>query len=284
MTWRSRPARVSVMFGGLAVVIALSTSPTVTMPAASSATAFGAAAPAEPVTLPTGASRVPDPKRNLAPSPSYYVACWGQGFVAAQQSPTCRSQTLAAINHAHAVEHVRAVTLPRTYWSLPVWQQVFVITNLERVSRGLAPIQGLTRQLNGWAQAGAAHNTDPYASSWTLSSGAGIAEWGSNWAADFNSLAADYDWMYNDGWGGSRANTGNWACTSATAPGCWGHRENILTTFFDGRTAHLAGGTGYLARGYGGFFNSYAELMAWYHGAAPTYTYTWQQAVAAGAR
>jgi hypothetical protein len=37
-------------------------------------------------------------------------------------------------------------------------------------------------------------------------------------------------WVYHDGWEGSTAATWNADCTSANAPGCNGHRRNVLST------------------------------------------------------
>jgi hypothetical protein len=37
-------------------------------------------------------------------------------------------------------------------------------------------------------------------------------------------------WVYHDGWQGSAAATWNADCTSAAAPGCDGHRRNVLST------------------------------------------------------
>ncbi len=47
--------------------------------------------------------------------------------------------------------------------------------------------------------------------------------WGSIFALDYTPLGADFAWMYNDGWGGT-----NLDCSTPSAPGCWGHRDNIL--------------------------------------------------------
>jgi len=235
---------------------------------------------------PTGAANAAmanrSPTVNKPPSPAYDDACWGDGSVAAQQSTACRDAALAAINNAHAAEGVRPIRLPRNYWSLSVDKQLFVITDLERTSRGLRPLQGLTRQLDSWAATGARHNTDPTAIGWRLSSGAQIRSWASNWAADYNSLTADYSWMYLDGWGGSRATTSNLDCTSPRAQGCWGHRDNILAQFSGSRS--VIGGTGHVMRGWDGYFNSYSELLLQYSGHRPAFDYTWSDATTAGAR
>jgi hypothetical protein len=107
-------------------------------------------------------------------------------------------------------------------------EQLFVITNLERIGRDLAPAEYTTTQLDQYAQSAANSSTDPNFPT-TLSGSATLNEGGSNWAGGYSSvLWADYEWMYVDGWGGSEASTQNEDCTSENAPGCWGHRDNVL--------------------------------------------------------
>ena len=96
-----------------------------------------------------------------------------------------------------------------------------MLANLERVDRGLTPINGLASSLDALAQTGAQNDDDP-------SFPSNIEAGGSNWA-EGNPLVAYQLWMYEDGWNG--ANTINEACTSPTASGCWGHRDNILGTY-----------------------------------------------------
>jgi hypothetical protein len=104
----------------------------------------------------------------------------------------------------------------------------------------------------------------------------GIGEWRSIWASDFGPLAADYDWMYYDGYspGGDSYNL---ACRKPTAPGCWGHRRNILGRFAG--MARVIAGVG-AAKPLG---SSIAAVSAGLRGPAPHYTYTWQDALDHGA-
>ncbi len=64
---------------------------------------------------------------DLAPSPDYYID--GSEHTA-----------IAAINHARASEGLPALRLPGNYWQLSSGQQQFTLVNLERTSRGLAPL------------------------------------------------------------------------------------------------------------------------------------------------
>lgn len=108
------------------------------------------------------------------------------------------------------------MVLPNGYQSMPAAEQELVVTNLERVSRGLVAYVGLDPSLNSVALAGAAAGDDP-----ALPSG---TEAGSIQASGTASvLQADYEWMYADGPGGS-----NEACQGSAAGGCWEHREIIL--------------------------------------------------------
>jgi uncharacterized protein YkwD len=64
----------------------------------------------------------------LAPSPNYYAS---GGEVAA----------IEAIDHARAREGLSRLSLPDNYWQLAPPQQQFILVNLERASRGLAPLR-----------------------------------------------------------------------------------------------------------------------------------------------
>ena len=180
-------------------------------------TAYAAAQPRSAVKASKAFSVVPNPTRNATPSPDYNNPCWAGGARGAANTAACHTQELAAINHQHAREHVRAITLPRNFWSLSPARQIFVIINLERVSRGLKPVLGINAQMSRWATTGARHNADAAVGSWDLSNGSKLQVFGSVWAADLNSLDADFIWMYADGW--STGGSANVDCTSARAAG-----------------------------------------------------------------
>jgi hypothetical protein len=146
------------------------------------------------------------------------------GFLAENNSVTCGNDALQAINAARAVEGVGPMTLPSNWFSLSIPEQLFVVTNLERVDRGLAPFTGILASLDADATTGALLGTDP-----PVVSGAADRAYGSNWSGNYVSpLVVDYEWMYDDGWGGSQAASQNFDCTSPNAAGCWGHRDNVL--------------------------------------------------------
>ena len=131
-------------------------------------------------------------------------------------SPACQSASLAAIDHARALEGVRPLRLPASWARLPVVGQLLVVADLERTDRGLPGFRGLSAALDRMAAAGAAHLADP--------TGPPGTSWGANIAVGFpTALQADYAWMYDDGPGSDNA-----SCTRSDQSGCWGHRRNIL--------------------------------------------------------
>ncbi len=187
-------------------------------------------------------------------------------------SRACTTYILAAINHARAVEGVAPMMLPNNWYTLSADEQMFVLTNLERTARGLPPYQGLVSALNHSAAAGAARNVDP----WFVS---GMTQQGfTSILADASPspLAADYVWMYNDGWGGTSRNTSNVDCTSPGASGCWGHRHNILGVYLGPYCHDCQMGAAYRNRHGTGV---YAEIFVRpQHQAAPA-SFTWTRDV-----
>jgi hypothetical protein len=129
---------------------------------------------------------------------------------------------LSGLDALRAAEGVVPMSLPTNFASLTSPEQVFVLANLERVDRGLPPVQGLSATLDADAQAGAAAGGDPALPASGQSTGA-------NWGQSANLFSTYQLWMYQDGWAGSA--TTNGACTSPSASGCWGHRDNILGSY-----------------------------------------------------
>ena len=170
------------------------------------------------------ASATAEPSRAVSPlatppanlPDTFAVAC---SATPGQVSLACAQAELAALSRAGQSEGLGRLRLPSDFLSLPQAEQMFVLINEERVTRGLAPIQGLTELADQAAAVAAEGSSDP-------AMGNGIVA--GNWAGDFGPLAAMYDWLYNDGWGGSPAATSNGSCTGATSAGCWEHRANVL--------------------------------------------------------
>lgn len=217
------------------------------------------------------------PTHNLAPNPNFAAACATVGV----HTLTCTAATADAIDHARRREGLGPLYLPRDWTSLSPAEQIFVVTNLERVARGERPVPGLTARLDAIAAVGAANHTDPIPPP-DPDPAASI------WANDQGPLASDYNWMYQDGWGGPGA-TLNLDCRSADAEGCWGHRDNILAEWFQMTRAgslppYVAAGAAQQAMENAESVPSVSDAMiVAVLPAPPTYVYTWQQAIAAGA-
>ncbi|NMP24897.1 hypothetical protein [Sulfobacillus harzensis] len=227
----------------------------------------------------------PPPTSNLSPRPNFNRTCAEWGL----QSHACLVDTVRALDNARRKEGIGPIYLPRNWTNLTPADQIFVITNLERIARSEHPLPGLTASLNRVAKRGAARGTDPI-----LRSPAGPAL--SIWAEGVGPLASDYGWMYDDGWNGPLRRTPNLACTSATATGCWGHRDNILAEW---SRRLLAGrpGTWYLIAGAAqvptitrtvlpidrSITEDSDAMIVTAVEQPPHYVYTWAQAVAEGA-
>jgi len=186
--------------------------------------------PPDPATVPATVppsprpASSPDPARAVSPlaTPAANLADTFAAICSASPgalSLACEQAELVALAGAGQKEGLGQLQLPAGFLSLPAAEQMFVLIDEERVSRGLAPIEGLTVAGDQQAAAAAAAGSDPPL-------GDGIVA--SNWTGDFGPLGAVYDWLYNDGWGGSRAATSNGECTFAGAAGCWAHRANLL--------------------------------------------------------
>ena len=188
-----------------------------------------------------------NPAQNIAPVPNFLTSgpCSNQGGVSSCQNPcitpaltwpvfsdavACNNYVLSAIDNARASEGLGPMTLPTNWYSLSTPEQLFTVVNLERTARGLPAYLGINAALSSAAQRAAQTNNDPALVPGfpVATTTGGVPAWGGAWSGGFSVLAADYIWMYDDGWGGSRAATSNIACTSPSAGGCWGHRDELL--------------------------------------------------------
>jgi hypothetical protein len=216
-------------------------------------------------------------------------ACWTWGpserFIARGRATRCVTEAVAATNRAHHVEGLPSIALPTNFGRLSVPEQLLVLSDIERVSRGESPIIGLSASAAVFAQSAARANRDP-----SLPSANGVVDatgaWAANYAGGVNALDANYSWMYEDGWAGT--STVNYDCTSPSASGCWGHRDNILanasTMACYQASCSLIMGAGYVPLGAGRGYSSFTELIVQVAGGTPSLFYTWAQALAAGAR
>jgi hypothetical protein len=149
--------------------------------------------------------RANSPLPSMAPcSPHYYQPCLDVIY-------------LNAINVARRSEGIAPMALPPDFYLMPATQQLFFILNAERTARGLPGSPGPSPRFTASVKQAVAQGTDPYG---------GPPGSSSIWFSTDNALEADYYWLYVDGFNGRE--TANIDCPSATAPGCWGHRDIIL--------------------------------------------------------
>lgn len=210
------------------------------------------------------------PRHNVPPRPDYLATCAADG----PNDHQCLRKALQAIDNARAAEGVRKMVLPSNYLRLSIAEQTFVVTDLERVDRGLRPVKGLVRRLNARSHHAAVIRDDPTLVDAILERLA-IRDYASIWAGDFGPLSSDYDWMYYDGY--SASGSVNLACEHPGAAGCWGHREVILGRYSGLRTLIAGSGT---SRPNGA---SIAEVLAGSRRSSLHFTYTWKRALAHGA-
>jgi hypothetical protein len=218
-----------------------------------------------------------NPSTSLAASPNFL----GDGSCkesALDDSQACNTDVVKAIDNGRStLESMSPLSLNLTaYEAMTVPEQIFVITDLERTDRGLAPVAGLTTQLDNVAQTGAADNDDPQLSSSTLTGGASVTSWGSIWAGGTaNPLGSDYYFMYDDG-----TNSPNGDCTTPSLSACWGHRDVILGTFTSAGCSQPEQymGAGYTASG-SSYGPAFAGIVVGACGSTPTdVVFTWAQA------
>jgi hypothetical protein len=214
-----------------------------------------------------GADSVPpDPSGNIA----YTIpgACSG-----APTGAACESSAVQQLNAARGVMGLGAYQLPAGFGSRPGTEQMFILSNEDRLAYGEQPILGLNASINAAAQAGAAADGDPAYPS-DLPAGWG---WTSNNAIGFpNALFAYYFWMFADGYTG-HPGVGNIDCPTPTSAACWGHRHGILA--FASSTGDAMGDA---AASDSHSRPVFALEIVQAQSALP-YVYTWQQALADGA-
>ena len=154
------------------------------------------------------------PSSNIFPAPGYVGPCGSL----AQPNPYC-PHGLTTLYGDRQAEGVSPMSLPSTWNTLTPPEQLFVLTNLERIDRGIPPIEGLAANLDASAQAGANAGSDPRFPPY----GSGG---GSTYASNSTLGVAMTQWVYDDG-----ANSPNVDCPTTGAPGCWAHRQIILSRY-----------------------------------------------------
>lgn len=171
---------------------------------------------------------VPDPTANVSPRPDYPSWCAPSGV---DVRPTCLRLALAAVDGGRRQEGLGPLTLPTSFGSLPVTEQLFVVVDEERVARHLAPFAGLSTALDAEATAAADRGALPRQP-------AGVRAADTEWIGGVvNGVDADDEWVYDDGPG-----SGIPGCGAGTTSGCWVDRHIVFDRF---------GGRGQLVMGVG---------------------------------
>lgn len=224
-----------------------------------------------------------DPAYNLPLPASLVNGCFDKGHM---DSPECSALAFKQLNVDREKGGLPAYSLPGNWKSLTPVDKLFILTNLDRVDRGLPPISGVLNSLNSVARSAAEHDRDP-----TLNSKAARIiggnprnlNWVSNWSGSGNIYLNELGWMYEDG----LPKTGkspivNIDCKTPGGKYCWGHRNNILipvgisSPFQPGYETAMGG---YVSR------KSTAEIFAnVYKRKATRFVYTWADAVRDGVR
>jgi hypothetical protein len=168
-----------------------------------------------------GGDPLADPAANVDPSNAFLNACYAMG-TSKPANDTCDAAAVHDFNAVRSSEGLGPMRLPGDFAVLAVPVQLLVISNIERVDRGLVPVAGLSSALNAYAQQGADADADPPFPD-PFRGTAGSANWA---GAGDSALLDDFFWMYDDGLG-----SGNLDCTQSDQSGCWGHRHDILYAF-----------------------------------------------------
>ncbi len=216
-----------------------------------------------------------NPRANL-PAVGFTGICSADG----NGSAACRNAELVNLLDAHVLEGLQVPKWPESFWRLPYDEQLFILADEERVDRNLAPVLGITGRADRSSRPGALHDRDPVA---RFSAQPQLLAWASNWASDLGTVAAEFDWMYNDGVSTVR-DQGNLDCPRSGAKGCWGHRENTLIQFPSAgpRTALVFGGACVRDRQDSSNL-SCGEIFELLARAPRSYLFTWTQALRMGA-
>jgi len=150
---------------------------------------------------------------------------------------------------AAASEAGLSLSLPSaaTLASMSFLQQLMTLVNDVRAAYGLGPLQYDPAMLST-TELGAEQGVDPSQPdlpglTYTYIGGGTYQDnWSSDWAGSPSAPAAVYEWIFDDGWGGAGPmQTPNFDCTGPGAPGCWGHRNSLLSySTTPGVTAYAA--------------------------------------------
>jgi len=178
---------------------------------------------AAPGRQPAAASYRLNPRHNITPPRAVY----GRACREHPRGATCTTVLVKALDRARRVMGQPRYAVPARFAALEPQDQLLVLSDLDRRLYHRTPLTGRNVRLDASATAGARQNRDP--SPVAKVNGARWYEVSSNWAGGTGAMGsplfAYYEWMYDDGPGGS-----NLDCRHAGDSGCWGHRDDTLMT------------------------------------------------------
>jgi hypothetical protein len=219
-----------------------------------------------PVAFAASATGAPNPASNIR------LGALPRICERAPSGAACETASIRALDAARAKLGLGPYLLPADFVRLAPARQWLILADLDRIAYSLRPIGGLSAALNSIARRGATQRADPDPGPLLMSlHGQSRLGFASNWAGGQpNALVAYYGWMYDDGYG-----SGNLDCRTPSAPGCWGHRQDVLSFPQAGRLSMGAAAI----RG----ARSYALTVIETSTAVWPYSYTWVAAMADGA-
>ena len=182
----------------------------------------------------------------------------------------CINAGVYYLDKARSRVHLPPYALPADFPSLSPARQLFILVNLDRIAYHLPPFPGMTSALNRDAfVSGVWPAEDPHPSHTT-----GLTVWWPGWAGAFYNAPMAYEaWVWDDGLGSN-----NPRCTSTDHSRCWGHRHSVLWKY--GPVLAMGAAAGRDSHHHRGYSYLFVGGNASYK---PNYTYTWKQAVKAGA-
>ena len=134
---------------------------------------------------------------------------------------------------------------------------MFVLVNLERISRGVPPLVGLSPYLSAAVTTAARKAIDP---PFQVTYGPIQVSLPPGGGDSVDAASAIFSWFYDDGWGG-RGSTPNFACANPTASGCWGHRDELLGKWAGTTCNQCIAGAGYSSPAANNWEESYDFLI-----------------------
>lgn len=237
-------------------------------------------------------------QNNIPANPNFSSVCLADGG----NSNACTVATVQALDNARQQVGLGPIMLPTNWNQLTQQEQLFVLVDIARVDRGITPISGLNAQMDQNAQLSIPNGEPPlnYIGSLNggteLDAGDGLfsvasffvnsSNTGLNSTQVLTPLMAIYEIMYNNAT--IDPNYGILASTVNTGYSHWHARAMLLNNApFDVTSqSPLVAGAGYGNDTFEGapypktLNFSFSQVVG---GPPPSYIYTWQQALAAGA-